>query len=79
MYIPISYLNYGASLFTSNDFARSAVAAGCIQAARPLFINLGVHRGCSLLAGVSVAGVIGTLVLYFFGKQLRARSKFAQS
>lgn len=79
MYIPMSYPNYGASLFTSNDFARSAVAAGCIQAARPLFINLGVHRGCSLLAGVSVAGVIGTLVLYFFGKQLRARSKFAQS
>lgn len=78
MYLPMSYPNYGASLFTSNDFVRSAVAAGCIQAARPLFINLGVHRGCSLLAGVSVAGVIGTLLLYFFGKQLRARSKFAQ-
>ena len=45
--------------------------------ARPLFINLGVGKGVSLLAGLSTMGVIGMFVLYFTGASLRAKSKFA--
>jgi MFS transporter, DHA1 family, multidrug resistance protein len=78
VYIPFSYPKYAASLFAGNDLSRAATAAGCIQFARPLFINLGVHRGVSVLAGLSMIGIPGTIAMYKFGKQLRARSKFAQ-
>ncbi len=47
--------------------------------ARPLFINLGVGKGVSLLAGLSCMGVIGMFVLYYMGAKLRAKSKFAMA
>lgn len=78
MYVPVSYPQYAASIFTGNDLIRSAIASGCILAARPMFINLGVHKGVTVLAGLSVMGIIGTLLMYKFGKKLRAKSKFAQ-
>jgi MFS transporter, DHA1 family, multidrug resistance protein len=77
MYLPLSYPQYAASLFATNDTWRSALAAGAIIFARPLFINLGVGRGISILAGLAVGGVIGMVVLYYYGARLRARSKFA--
>ncbi|KAL8700850.1 MAG: hypothetical protein Q9201_005220 [Fulgogasparrea decipioides] len=77
VYVPMSYPQYGASLFASNDFFRSSLACGSILFARPLFINLGVGKGVSLLGGLSCLGVIGMWVLWAFGAKLRARSKFA--
>ncbi|KAE9377604.1 MFS general substrate transporter [Stipitochalara longipes BDJ] len=79
IYIPFSYPKYAASLFAGNSIWRSGTAGGSIIFARPLFINLGVHKGVTLLAGLSVIGIIGTIALYTFGKKLRAKSKFAQS
>ncbi|KAI9892871.1 MAG: hypothetical protein M1814_001030 [Vezdaea aestivalis] len=72
-------LQYAASLFAGNDFCRSAFAFGSILYARPMYINLGVAEGVSLLAGLSVLGIIGMFTLYIFGGTLRARSKFAVS
>ncbi len=77
VYVPLSYPQYAASLFAGNDFFRSALACGSILFARPLFINLGVGRGVSLLAGLSTMGVIGMFALYYTGPKLRSRSKFA--
>ena len=77
VYVPLSYPQYAASLFAANDFLRSALACGSILFARPLFINLGVDKGVSLLGGLSVIGIIGMFILYIFGAKLRARSKFA--
>lgn len=77
VYVPLSYPQYAASLFAGNDFFRSALACGSILFAHPLFGNLGVPRGVSLLAGLSCLGVIGMFALYFNGAKLRARSKFA--
>lgn len=77
VYVPLSYPQYAASLFAGNDFLRSALACGCILFARPLFINLGVSRGVSVLAGLSVIGILGMFILWVFGARLRARSKFA--
>lgn len=77
VYVPLSYPQYAASLFASNDFFRSALACGSILFAQPLFNNLGVARGTSLLAGLSTLGVIGMFTLYFTGAKLRSRSKFA--
>ncbi|KPI40070.1 Transporter mfs1 [Cyphellophora attinorum] len=77
IYIPFSYPQYAASLFASNSIWRSATAGASVVFARPLFLNLGIARGVSLLGGLSVMGIIGTTAIYVWGKQLRARSKFA--
>lgn len=77
VYVPLSYPQYAASLFASNDFFRSALACGSILFGRPLFINLGIGKGVSLLGGLSCLGIIGMFTLYFTGAKLRSRSKFA--
>jgi DHA1 family multidrug resistance protein-like MFS transporter len=77
VYVPLSYPQYAASLFAGNDFLRSALACGSIMFARPLFNNLGVAKGVSLLGGLSVIGIIGMFLLWIYGAKLRARSKFA--
>jgi DHA1 family multidrug resistance protein-like MFS transporter len=79
VYIPLSYPQYAASLFAANDFFRSALACGSVLIAHPLFGNLGVARGVSLLGGMSVIGIIGIWLLYFHGAKLRSMSKFALS
>jgi DHA1 family multidrug resistance protein-like MFS transporter len=79
VYVPISYPQYAASLFAGNDFFRSALAFGSILFAGPLYGNLGVARGTSLLGGLSTIGIIGIFLLYIYGGRLRAMSKFAVS
>ena len=76
VYVPTSYPQYAASLFAGNDFCRSALACGSIMFARPLYINLGIGRGVSVLGGCSTLGIFGIWALYFFGDNLRKRSKF---
>jgi DHA1 family multidrug resistance protein-like MFS transporter len=78
IYLPFSYPKYTASLFAGNSVWRSGVACASAIFARPLFINMGVSNGVSLLGGLSVIGIFGTTSIYIFGKKLRARSKFAQ-
>lgn len=77
VYVPLSYPQYAASLFAGNDFLRSAFACGSILFGRPLFINLGVGKGVSVLGGLSVIGIVGIFLLWIYGAKLRARSKFA--
>ncbi|KOS21378.1 Transporter mfs1 [Escovopsis weberi] len=79
VYVPLSYPQYAASLFAANDFVRSSFACGSVLYASPLFKNLGIGRGTSLLGGLSVLGEIGIFALFFYGARLRARSKFAVS
>ena len=79
IYVPLSYPQYAASLFAANDFFRSAMACGSVLFAHPLFGNLGVAKGTSLLGGLSVIGIIGIWALYYYGARLRAMSKFALS
>lgn len=79
MYLPLSYPRYAASLFAANDFCRSAWAAGAVLYARPLFSRLGIAAGVSLLGALSCGGVLGVSILYVYGAQLRARSKFAET
>ncbi|KAI9167197.1 Caffeine resistance protein [Paramyrothecium foliicola] len=77
VYVPLSYPQYAASLFAANDFFRSALACGSVLFAHPLYGNLGVARGTSLLGGLSVIGIVGIWLLYFYGGRLRSMSKFA--
>jgi MFS transporter, DHA1 family, multidrug resistance protein len=78
MYLPLSYPQYAASLFAANDACRSALAAGSIIYAHPLFVNLGIGRGVSILGGLAGGGCLGIWAIYYYGAKLRARSKFAQ-
>ncbi|KAK3067024.1 hypothetical protein LTR53_016339 [Teratosphaeriaceae sp. CCFEE 6253] len=78
VYLPLSYPEYAASLFAGNDLVRSSVACGSVLFARPLFLNLGIAEGVTLLGGLSIVGIVGTGAIYHYGAQLRARSKFAQ-
>ncbi|KAH9229466.1 hypothetical protein K456DRAFT_1774204 [Colletotrichum gloeosporioides 23] len=78
-YIPLSYPRFSASLFAANDFFRGTFAFASILYARPLFENLGIARGCSLLGGLSTIGIVGSWTLNYWGAALRARSKFADS
>lgn len=41
-------------------------------------LELGVAEGVTLLAGLSIVGIIGTTALYYYGANLRAKSKFAE-
>lgn len=77
VYLPSVYPVYAASLFAGNDASRSLLAAASILYARPLFINLGVGSGVSLLAALTSACIVGIYILFFYGDKLRARSKFA--
>ncbi len=79
MYLPLTYPQYSASLFAANDFCRAAWAAGSLIYAHPLYVNLGIGKGISVLGGLLVGGVIGMWALWWFGAKLRARSSFAMS
>ncbi|KGO48288.1 Major facilitator superfamily domain, general substrate transporter [Penicillium expansum] len=78
VYLPLAYPKYAASLFAGNDLSRSGVAFAFILFSRFMFIDLGVDKGVTLLAGLSILGIIGMFVLYFYGANLRARSSFAE-
>ena len=58
IYIPLSYPQYAASLFAANDAFRSLFAFGSVLFSRPMYINLGVAKGVTLLAGLSVLGIV---------------------
>jgi DHA1 family multidrug resistance protein-like MFS transporter len=75
-YIPLVYPRYVSSLFAAGDFARSILAAGFVMFSRPMYLSIGIQKGVSILAGLSILGILGMLVLFFYGANLRARSTF---
>ncbi|KAH7390563.1 major facilitator superfamily domain-containing protein [Pyrenochaeta sp. MPI-SDFR-AT-0127] len=77
LYLPLVYPQYAASLFAGNHFTRSAMAASAIHFSYPLLHNLGVPRGVSLLAGLTVGCIFGIYALFFLGARLRSKSRFA--
>jgi DHA1 family multidrug resistance protein-like MFS transporter len=77
VFLPLTYPQYAASLFAGNDLVRSSLACGAIHFSRPLFGNLGLGRGISILGGLTGGCIIGLYALWYYGAQLRARSKFS--
>jgi MFS transporter, DHA1 family, multidrug resistance protein len=77
VYLPLTYPQYAASLFAGNDLTRSTLATGAIHFSRPLFNNLGVGRGISILGGLTAGCCVGLYALWYYSPQLRARSKFS--
>jgi DHA1 family multidrug resistance protein-like MFS transporter len=76
-YVPLSYPAYVASLFAANDRTRGLTAAGFVMFSRYMYVNLGIDKGVTVVAGLSILGILGMIFLYYYGANLRARSKFA--
>jgi DHA1 family multidrug resistance protein-like MFS transporter len=76
IYLPLSYPQYAASLMAGNGLGRSLLGAGAILFSRPLFLNLGIARGVTVLAGLTVGCTFGMYALWYWGASLRARSRF---
>ncbi|PIA94360.1 Caffeine resistance protein 5 [Cercospora beticola] len=79
IYLPFTYPKYAGSLYAANGFSRAMLAAAAILFSTPMFDNMGVDKGVTLLAGLCCGCSAGVYILYFFGAKLRARSKFAES
>jgi hypothetical protein len=54
----MSYPQYAASLFAGNDFCRSLFAFGAVLFSRPMYLDLGIGKGISLLGGLAVIGIV---------------------
>ncbi|KAL2839196.1 MFS general substrate transporter [Aspergillus pseudoustus] len=78
-YLAFSYPRYAASLFAANDFARSTLAAGAVMFSRPMFVNLGLDWGISLLAFLDIVCCVLLFGLWRFGGYLRGKSRFAET
>lgn len=74
-YLPHAYPEYAASVLASNDFVRSMMGAGMPIAANPLFKNLGIAWGNTLLGCVTVLFIPIPFALFKYGHKLRAISK----
>ena len=77
LYLPLTFPQYTASLFAGNDFVRSTLAAATIHFSSPLYINLGVGPGVSILAALTCVCIAGIFGLWYYGARLRAKSRFA--
>ncbi|KAJ5766282.1 uncharacterized protein N7511_003898, partial [Penicillium nucicola] len=77
IYLPITYPQFVASLLAASDFTRSATAAVVVIVSTYMYDNLGVSKGVTLLASISILGIVGMFLFWIFGASLRARSKFA--
>ncbi|KAE8167211.1 major facilitator superfamily domain-containing protein [Aspergillus tamarii] len=76
VYVPLSYPRYVASLYAASDVTRSITAAGFVMFARYMYLDLGIGKGITVLAGLSVGGIFGMIFIYLYGAKLRTRSKF---
>lgn len=79
VYLSFAYMKNQASVFAANDLIRSLIASAFPIFARPLFVNLGLGKGYTLLAGLSLALMIPLYGLFKYGPILRKHSKFAEN
>ncbi|KAI7164167.1 MFS general substrate transporter [Hortaea werneckii] len=84
-YMVAAYGVYSASACGGNAWARDFFAGISAMYASPLYHNLGespnpaVNYATTLLAAISCVVVVPIYVFYWFGPQIRDRSKFAKS
>lgn len=74
LYLPDAYPRYAASALASNDFVRSVMGAAMPIAGVPLFHNLGVAWGNTIIGLCAVLFIPLPFVLIKYGSWLRERS-----
>ena len=75
-YIIDSYEAYSASALASVTLIRYVAAGGMVEVATPMYKNLGVHYTLTILACLSAVMMPVPYLFYFFGPQIRKRSKY---
>jgi len=82
-YMIEAYGPYSASATGGNGFARDFLAGVATMYATPLYTNLSTTEplawASTLLGCLAVCVAIPVYVFYYYGPQIRARSKFAQT
>ncbi|KAF2242474.1 MFS general substrate transporter [Trematosphaeria pertusa] len=76
-YMVAAYGEYSASATGGNGFARDFLAGMCALYTGKMYHSLGIRNSQLLLFGLAVAFCIPVWIFYYFGPQIRARSKFA--
>ena len=69
---------YSASATGGNGFSRDVLAGICSFYTGPMYHKLGNQNATFLLFGLSVLVTIPVFVIYRYGPQIRARSKYAK-
>lgn len=77
-YLVDTFTLYAASAVAANTFLRSVFAGVFTLVVSPLFHNLGVGPGSSVLAAFSVALIPVPYVFFYYGRTIRARSKWSR-
>jgi len=77
-YLADSYLSYAGSGFAALSMLRSLMSAAFPLFAEQMFDGLGANVASSILAAVATVFCIAPPILTRFGKNIRARSKFAR-
>lgn len=77
-YIIDSYGEHAAIALSSITMLRYLIAGGMVIAARPMFSGIGVHWTMTFLGCIATVLTPGPLALYYFGKRLRKKSKYAE-
>lgn len=70
-------MSSAASAVAANTFLRSITAAGFPLFARQMFNGMGIEWASTLLGCFAFCLVPIPVLFYFYGKKLRAKSKFA--
>jgi MFS transporter, DHA1 family, multidrug resistance protein len=77
-YLGDAYPKYVASIYAGNDLVRSSFGAAFPLFANAMYTKLGVGWASSLLGFLSIAFIPIPFVLYFYGENIRRRSKMAR-
>jgi hypothetical protein len=77
MYMIDSYEAYAASALTFVALIRYIAAGGMTVVGIPMYKNLGTHWTMTVLGCISVLAVPIPYVLYWYGLNIRMRSKWA--
>ncbi|KAJ5609894.1 MFS general substrate transporter [Penicillium herquei] len=78
-YLGITYARYAASIFAGSALFRASFGASFPLFATPLFDNLGIGPGNSLLGGIAVLFIPVPFIFYHYGERIRRWSKHAST
>lgn len=78
-YLVDTFRAYAASAVAANTFLRSMFAAGLPLAILPLYTAIGVGPSQSIFAGFATLLIPVPFVFYYFGRNIRARSKWSRA
>jgi len=73
-YLVDSNPKYSASVIAANTFLRSVFAASFPLFSKQLFVNLGVHWGCSLIGFIALGMLPIPYLFYKYGEKIRSKN-----